>query len=1852
MKKWIATILIICMIVGGIPLGGVALTPQTSPADAQPYTANEVLITGKDNLSLSSLPLKETELIETDALESENETVIKGTVPYGTDIEALCDKLEQRGDILRADPNYLQKLDTVDVPDEARHTGSDFNAFNWYRDSLRLADGWRAADTLGSEDVVVAVIDTGINTEHKEFAGALWTDENGNHGYNAVDKNYDVSDNYGHGSNVAGIIGMRANDYGYVGIAPDVKLMALKAGESLFLSDSDILTCLNFAIEHGADIINMSFGSKTLSPTMTLAYQRAASKAVLIAAAGNDGNDAAAALQYPAACSGVLGVMSYGSMKNADLTNYTIDNGALSPFSNYDKTGKYYQIAAPGVEVAGPAPTGSTTGFTFKTGTSQATPIVAGAAALYLSKYPDATPYQVKEAILSASDTYIKGASENDTARYKRIDFPAIFGNAPAEEPIISLSADATALLSTCIDKSITQAHISDLEALSIIPNSALTPFRDNLNIIGELNTAQDIDLSGLNLSDADLTWFENAAFEKLYSLNLDNNPDLHKLIFGAGTAPTLTVLNANHCALEAIGGLEYLPYIDTVSLSDNLFDTSYDFENLQAVSHLNVSSCRLQDVICFKQINGLRDLDVSDNYIADISPLAAFKGNRLNIANNPLHIGENQKEIVKGLESFMRDNNAKNSDITLTCNDIDGNPEKTYTALDTISASRITAPRIQGLANITPVITPATANVGTKCRFNITDTALICDAQNGTVKWVPENITHTKQVMYEIEPLTALAAFPASFTIMAPEIITFTYAQGVYTLLANTATDYVEVAGKKISVYSAQGEYRAFSIPTTLPYSTALKATPFDAIGAGIPVSIGTLAPEQPHESAALISFKSDKTKNYHSGETALFTVRANKTTAAVKLYNYTTKQTVILNEFTERAGVHIFTARFSIPTKGNYKFKAYASADGSDFSSSPLSVQFTAGAGAIDLQIGLREGPFLYLGAGEHRLQSTFYPDSLFADKHLEYKTNNPAVATVDSSGNITATGYGKTTVTATAQNGVKADYTVFVNPPVMSVPLVDTAANTITVYTKGASDISLVHALQPETEIHYTAEINDSDKAEYDKVWHIKLLPSESFDTLPLKIYALDTAGITAKTNYMSLVMQPVQELQSFDFENDTYTFARAQSNIALTVQTVPANGNFSFKWSSSDTTVATVSGEGATCRITPKKAGTITLTATAEIEGESVSKTAYVTFTAGKIQTINISNTAPACYEAIEIEIQTDTSVTSMQLTDATNNLSETYPAMAFCTPGKTTNTWLLPFYFKRESRSLRITASDKLGVCDTLTKAVSATLPDSGFAASPPFLKGEVGSITSMNLINLPARTNISNLRYTGTVDNTDIATFNVGNIRFLKEGQTTLHCTYNGQVKDVMIYSYVNITSIRLESEKLLNVGERITLTPQTVPASATRLSFESDNPTVADVDENGVLTAYAHGTATITVRAVNGVQATMRLTVKEKSESDAFSFDRNTYESEVGSFVDCTITAPTVPTLISSNTKVITVEGTRFKAVKEGTATIYAMLDSEHIIHATVTVHANRTLTLSKQIIDTSIGETSVLFALITPASTNLDGTWYSDNEAVAVVDELGIVYTKSAGSCHIYFVSDRGEVAGCTVNVSAPQMQNITIFDSEIKIGVNQKHIILYTENAARSQGNITFESEDESIAAVDQNGVVYGVGAGRTLINIYLENGTAYCLYVTVSNATGTLKGKVNAENVRISFVSAAGGRAQSYPQISGAFSLSPRHGSYTIKVSGNHLTTATFYEADIFSQPVDLGDITLYNGDANKDGSVDIADISVLLKATNYGASANVGRKNYDINDDYTIDILDISEVLLAANYGGSDTVTLL
>ena len=245
MKKILAVFLIICILFTCAPLS--IAKGDTSPAPvSEEYVANEVILTVDTRVQPEEpLPLSQAQIIDTSALESADIRTLKGTVDYGTDIPSLCRRLEQRADVLSAQPNYIQSIDSVTIPSEAQKTGSEYNAFNWYKEALGLTDAWQSGNTLGSEEVVVAVLDTGVNTHHKEFEGAIWQDSEGHAGYNTLDNSDDVTDTNGHGTNVAGIIAMRANDFGFVGIAPRVKIMPVKVSSSISISDADILEGLN-----------------------------------------------------------------------------------------------------------------------------------------------------------------------------------------------------------------------------------------------------------------------------------------------------------------------------------------------------------------------------------------------------------------------------------------------------------------------------------------------------------------------------------------------------------------------------------------------------------------------------------------------------------------------------------------------------------------------------------------------------------------------------------------------------------------------------------------------------------------------------------------------------------------------------------------------------------------------------------------------------------------------------------------------------------------------------------------------------------------------------------------------------------------------------------------------------------------------------------------------------------------------------------------------------------------------------------------------------------------------------------------------------------------------------------------------------------------------------------------------------------------------------------------------------------------------------------------------------------------------------------------------------------------------
>jgi len=267
-------------------------------------------------------------------------------------------------------------------------------SYQGYLDYLNFRDVWNYRSGNG---VTVAVIDTGIDTDHPEFQGII-----SEYSYNATEdkivKDYNdwslVEDEQGHGTAVAGVIVAPMDNGGMIGIAPKAELLVIKAecnelGE--FERTSDLVFGLYYAIERDVDVVNMSFGTYGTNPFAEPAQLAYDSDIICVAAAGNNSTTE---LSYPAADKNVIGV---GALAG--------DGWELAYYSNY---GENTNLVAPGTTYT--AKVGGSYGK--MTGTSFASPIVAGAIALYLENDPYTTFDKVTEQLYIS--TYDLGDLGND----------------------------------------------------------------------------------------------------------------------------------------------------------------------------------------------------------------------------------------------------------------------------------------------------------------------------------------------------------------------------------------------------------------------------------------------------------------------------------------------------------------------------------------------------------------------------------------------------------------------------------------------------------------------------------------------------------------------------------------------------------------------------------------------------------------------------------------------------------------------------------------------------------------------------------------------------------------------------------------------------------------------------------------------------------------------------------------------------------------------------------------------------------------------------------------------------------------------------------------------------------------------------------------------------------------------------------------------------------------------------------------------------------------------------------------------------------------------------------------------
>ncbi len=317
------------------------------------------------------------------------------------DLEEVCKNLKSSGIATHCSPNYRYEV-TGGTPNDPLFSSQYHSAL------MKVPDAWEI--TTGSPAVIVSVIDTGIMLAHQDLAANIWTnpfevadglDNDGNgliddlHGYDWVNDDSNPADDNGHGTLVAGIIGAVGNNgKGVVGVNQVVKIQALKALSNQGTGYlADFVAAIDYAINTGSNVINMSFGFNTYSEVFKAAVERAGSHGVLVVCgAGNYSSNNNSTPFYPASFQTANNI-SVAATDQADM---------LTSISNYGSTTVH--LGAPGIGIW---TTGMTGGYGTAQGTSMASPQVAGAAALVKATNSALGPSDLKAVLLENVDQVV-----------------------------------------------------------------------------------------------------------------------------------------------------------------------------------------------------------------------------------------------------------------------------------------------------------------------------------------------------------------------------------------------------------------------------------------------------------------------------------------------------------------------------------------------------------------------------------------------------------------------------------------------------------------------------------------------------------------------------------------------------------------------------------------------------------------------------------------------------------------------------------------------------------------------------------------------------------------------------------------------------------------------------------------------------------------------------------------------------------------------------------------------------------------------------------------------------------------------------------------------------------------------------------------------------------------------------------------------------------------------------------------------------------------------------------------------------------------------------------------------------
>ena len=295
------------------------------------------------------------------------------------------------------------------IPFTVSKTGAD----------IQMEKAWEIEQ--GDSNVIVAILDSGVKTDHPEFNGRIWKnyaeipnngvdDDNNGYiddiqGWNFADGSNEVNDDSGHGTNIASIIGANGNNgIGYSGIDWNCKLMVLKVLKNDVGYYSWWANSIYYAVDNGANVINMSLGGDIESQALNEAIQYALDhNVVVVVSMGNNNSDN---ISYPSNYPGVIAV----GATNPDDSRTTSFFWSSTSGSNY---GNHISVVAPGNYIYGLSNKNNTEFNTYFGGTSQSAAFVSGLASLLIAQTPTITQKDVKELIEKTANDRVGNQKED-----------------------------------------------------------------------------------------------------------------------------------------------------------------------------------------------------------------------------------------------------------------------------------------------------------------------------------------------------------------------------------------------------------------------------------------------------------------------------------------------------------------------------------------------------------------------------------------------------------------------------------------------------------------------------------------------------------------------------------------------------------------------------------------------------------------------------------------------------------------------------------------------------------------------------------------------------------------------------------------------------------------------------------------------------------------------------------------------------------------------------------------------------------------------------------------------------------------------------------------------------------------------------------------------------------------------------------------------------------------------------------------------------------------------------------------------------------------------------------------------